>query len=123
MFPAFLVEEITVRESGESPVFDCGEQKEQSLIVTLGITHAVERESIDIEIHGSRDGISWDEKALLTFPPKYYCGTYDMWLASGVRYLKTVWRVSRWAGGDRRPYFSFYVFGEPAFARAMAGAA
>jgi hypothetical protein len=123
MFPAFLVEETTVRESGESPVFDCGEQKEQNLIVTLGITHAVERESIDVEILGSKDGVSWGEKAVLIFPPKYYCGTYPMWLASGVRYLKAVWRVSRWAGGDRRPYFRFYVLSEPAMAKAMAGAA
>ena len=48
MLPNFLMEETTVRESGESAVFDANEHSNQNLLLTFAITHAVEHESIDI---------------------------------------------------------------------------
>ena len=123
MLPVFLVEEATVRDSGEGIPFQCAEGVNRTLTITLGITHAVERQSLELEIYGSDDGVNWTEKPILTLPPKFYCGTYEASLLSSFRYLRAAWHLKRWGGGDRRPYFRFYVFSEPARARAMAGAA
>jgi hypothetical protein len=110
MLPNFLIEETTVRESGEGAVFDASELSDQSLLLTFGITHAVEQESIGVEIHGSKDGQNWTSKPIVTIGPKFYCGTYQMVLPlSDARYLKPVWRVARWSRGDKRPFFRFYV--------------
>jgi len=125
MLPMFLIEETTVRESGESAIFDTSEQTTHNLALTLGITHAVEQESIGIDIYGSEDGRSWSSKPIVSLAPKSYCGTYLLILPRpGARYVKAVWRVLRWSGGDDRPYFRFYLFAEPARARVKtAGAA
>lgn len=125
MLPLFLIEETTVRESGESAVFDVSEHANQNLLLTCGITHAIEQESIAIAILGSPDGVSWKLRPLASFAPKSYCGTYQLILPQcDVRYLKAVWNVARWAPGGSRPYFRFYVFAQPARARiAVAGAA
>jgi hypothetical protein len=123
MLPIFLVEETTVRESGEGAIFDTSEHSNQNLVLTLGITHAVEHESIGIDIDGSEDGLFWSPKPIATLAPKSYCGTYQLMLRRcEARYIKVVWRVRRWSGDDHRPFFRFYVFAEPARARA-AGAA
>jgi hypothetical protein len=125
MLPMFLVEEITVRESGESALFDTSEHPTRNLALTLGITHAIEQESIGIDIHGSEDGLSWSPKPVVSLAPKSYCGTYLLILPQcEARYIKAVWRVQRWSGGDDRPFFRFYLFAEPARSRAKtAGAA
>ena len=125
MLPNFLIEETTVRESGQSAVFDATEHSDQDLLLTFGITHAVERESIGIDIHGSKDGVDWPRKPLVSFTPKFYCGTYQLVLpACETRYLKAAWRVSRWSREGHQPFFRFYIFAESARARtATAGAA
>jgi hypothetical protein len=125
MLPIFLVEETTVRESGESAVFDAAEHSSQNLLLTLGITHAVEQESIGIAIHGSKDGVSWTPKPIATLAPKFYCGTYQLIVPPcEARYFKARWRVERWSQADRQPFFRFYIFAEAALARmAAAGAA
>jgi hypothetical protein len=125
MLPMFLIEETTVRESGESAIFDASEHYNQNLVLTLGITHAVEHESMGIDVHGSEDGVCWSPKPIVTLAPKSYCGTYQLLLQRcDARYIKVVWRVLRWSGGDQRPFFRFYVFAEPARARVRtAGAA
>ncbi|HVW83400.1 MAG TPA: hypothetical protein VHB50_01920 [Bryobacteraceae bacterium] len=124
MLPNFLVQETTVRECGESPVFALGEHADQNLLLTLGITHAMEQESLDVDIFVSRDGRTWGDKPVVNFPRKFYCGTYQMILPhSDARYLKAVWRVNRWGRGESRPFFRFYVFAQTARVRAMAGAA
>ena len=124
MVSNFLVEETAVRESGESQVFDCGEPANLNLILTLGITHALEQESIEIEVFGSKDGVKWRETPLLSVPPKYYCGTYEMNLpCQGFRFFKAAWRVKRWGRSEARPFFRFYIFGQAERRRAMAGAA
>jgi hypothetical protein len=123
MSPDFLVKEITVRQSGESQVFDCAEPLDHNLLLTLNIAHAVEHESLELDVYGSRDGVSWSRTPLLSLPPKSYCGTYKTSLAApGFRYFKAVWRVNRWSG-DRRPFFCFHIFVEAARVHAMAGAA
>jgi hypothetical protein len=123
MLPTFLVEETTVRESGESPVFDANQHFNHNLVLTFGVTHAIEHESIGIEIHGSKDGMSWPGKPIACLTPKFYCGTYQLVLPRcEARYLKARWRVTRWSRDHRPPFFRFYIFAEAERARA-AGAA
>ncbi len=124
MLPDFLVQEITIRASGESDPFACTEHLEHSLLLTLCIAHAVEHESLEVEIFGSADGIHWPSKHLKTFPEKSYCGCYDLTLPpSNARYLKAVWRASRWDRSESKPFFRFHVYIQHAHKRVMAGAA
>lgn len=124
MLPNFLLEESTVRESGESQAFDLADNNSDNLLLTLGITHAVEQESIDVDIVGSHDGETWSLRPLATFTQKFYCGTYQTILPrSPYRYVKVIWRMHRWGRGGSRPFFRFYLFVQPARARALAGAA
>ena len=124
MLPVFLVEETTVRESGQSAVFEVREYSNQNLLLTFGITHAVEQESIGVDIHGSTDGVAWPPNPIISFTPKFYCGTYQLILPRcRARYLKAVWRVSRWSRPDYMPFFRFYIFAHQARDRAAAAGA
>ena len=114
MLPDFLIEETTVRESGESSIFDASENPKQHLLLTLGITHAVEHESMGVDILASKDGRTWLPKPIVSFTPKSYCGTYTMIVStSETPYLKAVWRPHRWSRADHRPFFRFYLCAEP----------
>ena len=124
MLPNYVVQETTVRESGESAVFPLGEYSNSNLLITLGITHAMEQQSLDLDVYCSGDGKTWQDKPMATFPSKFYCGTYQLSLppADG-RFVKAVWRVNRWGRGQSRPLFRFYVCAEPARDNVFAGAA
>ena len=125
ILPGFLIEETTIRESGQSAVFELSDDYSRELVVTFGITHAVEKESIGVEIYGSHDGVAWQARPLASFTPKSYCGTYDLMLAPrGARYLKAVWSVKRWSREEARPFFRIYVSVRSARVRTLtAGAA
>jgi len=114
MLPQFLVPETTVREAGTGPVLDLGVDRGDSLILTLGITRIIEQESLDVSIWGSADGSDWGTKPLLSFPQKFYCGTYQILLdlsdSPDVRYLRAKWQANRWGKGDTKPLFTVYVF-------------
>jgi hypothetical protein len=114
MLPQFLLPETTVREAGTGPGIDLGDQQGGTLILTLGITRIIEQESIDISIWGSADGAEWGAKALIAFPQKFYCGTYQILLDltdhSDVRHLRVKWGVNRWGKGDSKPLFTIYLF-------------
>jgi hypothetical protein len=122
MLPSFLVEETIVRESGESDVFNASEH--DKVLLTLGITHAVEQESIGVDILGSPDGLSWSSDAVFSFTPKSYCGTYQMVVpTSSHRYLKAVWKPHRWSRADNRPFFRMYLHAEPQQEKILAASA
>src|ERR1700750_1099848 len=108
MLPEFLVAETTVREAGTGPAMVL-DQPGGTLVLTLGITRIIEQESIDISIWGSTDGTDWGTKALVTFPQKFYCGTYQIILDLSdrpeIKYLRTKWQVNRWGKGDPKPLF------------------
>ena len=114
MLPQFLLPETTVREAGTGPDIDLGKPQGGTLILTLGITRIIEQESIDISIWGSADGADWGKNALISFPQKFYCGTYQILLdlseGPPVKYLRTKWQVNRWGKGDPKPLFSIYLF-------------
>jgi hypothetical protein len=114
MLPQFLLPETTVREAGTGPDIDLGNLQGGTLILTLGITRIIEQESIDISIWGSADGKDWGAKPLISFPQKFYCGTYQILLdvseGPTVKYLRAKWQVNRWGKGDPKPLFSIYLF-------------
>jgi hypothetical protein len=116
MLPNFLLPENVSREDGAGPVMDLGGAQGKIISLTLGITRIIEQESLDVSIWGSSNGTDWGARPLLSFPQKFYCGTYSILLdltgEPGVRYLRAQWKMNRWGRGDQRPLFDFYVFAE-----------
>jgi hypothetical protein len=125
MFPEFLLPETTVREAGAGPEISLGDQRGETLVLTLGITRIVEQESLDLSIWGSADGSDWGARPLVSFPQKFYCGTYQMVIDLSrhpdVKYLRVKWQVNRWGKGDSKPLFGIYLFVQ-AMARQMVAA-
>jgi hypothetical protein len=114
MLPQFLLPETTVREAGTGPDIGLSEEQRGTLILTLGITRIIEQESIDISIWGSSDGKDFGAKPLVSYPQKFYCGTYQIFLdlsdRPDVRFLRAKWQVNRWGRGDPKPLFTVYLF-------------
>ena len=110
MLPEFLIPETTVREAGSGLVVSLGENIGGVLLLTLGITRIVEQESLDVSIWGSEDGNHWAAKPLLTFPQKFYCGTYqtqiDLSDHPEINCLRAKWQVNRWGRGNSTPSFT-----------------
>jgi len=109
-----LLEEILADADGVGPVFQLGEQRGKLLILTLGVTHITELDSVLISIWGSLDGKAWGLTPLVSLPPKYYCGLYSasLNLASSpdLRYLRVHWHVRRSKGYAKHdPACGFYV--------------
>jgi hypothetical protein len=116
MLPEFLLPETTIREAGAGPDTSLGDQAGGTLILTLGITRIIEQESIDISIWGSADGSDWGAKPLVSYPQKFYCGTYQVLLDLSehpdAKYLRVKWQVNRWGRGDPKPLFTVYLFAQ-----------
>lgn len=114
MIPQFLLPETTVREAGTGPDIVLGAERGGTLILTLGITRIIEQESLDISIWGSADGKDFGTKPLISFPQKFYCGTYQILLDlsehENIRYLRAKWQMNRWGKGDPKPLFTVYLF-------------
>ena len=111
-----LMEETPVREAGQGPVFDAAPFDGHSVVLTLGITHAVEQETIELDLLASDDGKNWMPRPVVSFTAKSWCGTYQAVLPAAEfgaqRFLRPAWRVSRWARGGGNPFFRIYLFGE-----------
>lgn len=127
MLPTFLVPESEQRSDGESQAVELGRAADKLICLTLGITRIIEQESLDVAILGSADGKDWGSQPLISFPQKFYCGTYSILLdlskSPDVAYLKAQWKMNRWGRGETKPLFEFYVFVEEAEGvRATAGA-
>jgi hypothetical protein len=116
MLPEFLIPETTVREAGSGLVVSFEDMQGDELLFTLGITRIIEQQSLDLSIWGSADGKEWGAKPLVSFPQKFYCGTYQVRLDlsdhPNVRYLRAKWQVQRWGKGDPKPLFTIYLFTE-----------
>jgi len=116
MLPEFLIPETTVREAGSGVVMSLGDNAGGMLLLTLGITRIVEQESLDVSIWGSEDGNHWGVRPLLTFPQKFYCGTYqtqiDLSDHPEIKCLRAKWQVNRWGRGNSTPLFTIYLFAE-----------
>jgi hypothetical protein len=109
----YLLPETEVREPGYGSPFDLGENRPGQLQVTLGITHIIEHQSLDLVIEGSEDGVHWLPQPLAAFSQKFYCGSYRMLVNLKdhpvVRYLRPKWSLSRWARGNKDPLFGIYL--------------
>ena len=118
MLPNFLVQETVIREAGSGPELAVDPASGGLLVLTLGITRIIEQESLDVSIWGSADNADWGAKPLVSFPQKFYCGTYQLLLDlaqhAEVKYLRAKWQVSRWGRGDPKPLFGFYLFAQDA---------
>jgi hypothetical protein len=116
MLPQFLLPETTVREAGTGPNISLDQKQGGTLILTLGITRIIEQQSIDISIWGSADGLDFGTKPLVTYPQKFYCGTYQILLDMSdhpdVRFVRVKWQVNRWGKGDPKPLFTIYLFAQ-----------
>lgn len=114
MLPRFLLPETTVREAGNGSELELGTAQGRLVLLTLGITRIIEQESLDVSVWGSADGQEWGSKPLVSFPQKFYCGTYQILLDLGAhpdaRFLRVKWNAQRWGKGSSQPLFGFYVF-------------
>ena len=124
MTSVFLLPEGVVRENGQGPEVALESAQGKSLLVTLGVTRILERETLEVAILGSIDGTGW--QPLVTYPKKSYCGTYSLLLDlsqhQDVSHLRVQWHMSRWDQRKPKPVFAFYVSMEELRAR-VAGAA
>jgi len=123
MLPGFLLPETTIREAGAGPEVDLGESRGGVILLTLGITRIIEQESLDVAIWGSPDNVEWGAKPIITFPQKFYCGTYqillDLRAHPDVRFLRTKYQAQRWGKGAPKPLFGAYVFAQGTQPQAM----
>jgi hypothetical protein len=114
MLPGFLLPETTIREAGTGEALDVAEFAGRVLLLTLGITRIIEQQSLDVSIWGSTDGKEWGAKPLISFPQKFYCGTYQILLDlsqhADVGQIRAKWGVARWGKGDPKPLFGAYLF-------------
>lgn len=114
MVDTFLVPENTVvSEKGDGPSAEVSGAGNRVFLLTLKITNIVEQESLDVSIFGSPDGTNWGQKALVSFPQKFYRGETPMLLdltqAADVKFLRAHWEVNRWGRGPEKPTFQFQV--------------
>jgi len=124
MLPNFLVQETVIREAGTGPELSVDSVPGGLLLLTLGITRIIEQQSLDLSIWGSADGADWGAKPLISFPQKFYCGTYQLLLdlaqRPDIKFLRAKWQASRWGRGEPKPLFGFYLFVQDATKQAIA---
>jgi len=126
MLPNFLVADGVRREDGFSEAVDLGPAAGKLLVLTLGITRIIEQESLDVSLWTSADGAEWSAQPVISFPQKFYCGTYtilaDLSDQPGALFLRIGWKMSRWGRGDPKPLFGFYIFAQESKVQSLATA-
>jgi hypothetical protein len=126
MIEGYLVPETTVRDSGDGHALHVGAER-GFLLLTLGITRTVEKESLNISIWGSPDGVYWGDKPIFTLPRRFYCGIYqnvfDLSEHDDVKFLRAKWQVNQWGRGDRKPLFTVYLHAQQSLRHALAASA
>ncbi|HWR52035.1 MAG TPA: hypothetical protein VN428_13060 [Bryobacteraceae bacterium] len=127
MLPAFIIPEGTIREDAEGPEISLGASQGKPVLLTLGITRIIEQESLDVSIWGSKDGADWGAKPLISFPQKFYCGTYQLLLDLAqhpeITRLRAKFKVARWGRGEPKPLFGVYLFAQETERQVMARSA
>jgi hypothetical protein len=127
MLPVSLLPEDVVRMDGAGPAVDVNRVAGKLLVLTLGITRAIEQTSLSISIWGSTDGANWGSRPLATIPQKSYCGHYSTLLNLAanpdVRYLRAEWKLYRLSKFIGTPLFGFSLDAEESGARIHAAVA
>jgi len=116
----FLLPESSLREAGTGPELFLGKEPDP-VSVTVEVSRATEKESLEISIWGSDNGVNWTPVAKL--PRLFYCGTYRVPLhldSDSVKYLKAEWQVDRWMTGEGKPLFTTAISVERGDALALA---
>jgi hypothetical protein len=111
---AFLVpEKTTVTAKGDGPILELKPSEGRVFLLTLAITNIIEQESLDVSVHGSTDGATWDLKPIVAFPQKFYCEEtpllLDLTTRPEVKFIRAHWEVARWGRGSETPVFEFHV--------------
>lgn len=114
MIEAFLVPEKTVATAkGDGPAVDLTSGSTRVFLLNLAITDIIEQEALDVSVHGSPDGTTFDPKPVAAFPQKFYRGEYPLLVdVSGTPEVKAIrahWEVNRWGRGTETPMFEFCV--------------
>lgn len=116
MLPNFLFPESPVQKDGEGPVVPVEGAAGKTIQLTLGITDAIEQESLEVAVHGSADGENWTPKPLISFPQKFQTGIFTLLLdlsqTPDIQCLKVKYKTGRWGHWTTPPQFTFYVFAE-----------
>ena len=125
MLPLILLPDMIRRDCGFGPGVSIPNDA-RAMQITLGITHMMERESLDVAVWGSSDDAGWGAKPLVHFPQKSYCGTYSLLLdltsSRAIRSLRVEYKLNRWGADNLTPLFSFYVMASIPVCAAAAGA-
>ena len=105
-----LLSENVFRLDGSGSDLALEAARGKPLLLKLGITRALEHQSLDLSVWGSADQSHWQQ--LTAFPKKFYCGTYlqvlDLTRLPEIRFLRAQWKMSRWErGDDASPLFGF----------------
>jgi hypothetical protein len=114
MTDAFLVPEKTmVTAKGDGPMVEVKPAESRVFLLTLAITNIIEQESLDVSVHGSTDGATWDLKPIVAFPQKFYREEVplllDLTARPEVKFIRAHWEVARWGRGTETPMFEFHV--------------
>ena len=114
MMDAFLVpEKTTVTAKGDGPIIEVKPEESRVFLLTLAITNIIEQESLDVSVHGSSDGVTWDRKPIVAFPQKFYREEVplllDLTARPDVKFIRAHWEVARWGRGSETPMFEFHV--------------
>jgi hypothetical protein len=116
-----LVPECLIFRDGIAPAVELGSSRGRLLVVTLEVHRVTEQDGLLVSVWGSADKSDWGTTALLTFPPKSYCGVYSALLnlanKTDISCLRVHWNVRRWAKGESTPAFGFSVTAEESGSR------
>jgi hypothetical protein len=108
---ALVPEKTVVQAKGDGPAIGINAATTRTFLLTLDITNIVEQEALEIFIHGSADGATWDAKALATLPQKFYRGQtpflLDLRSHPDVKFIRAHWETARWGRGSETPMFEF----------------
>ena len=108
-----VMEKTVVSSKGDGPVLGLSGAQDRVFLLTLNITQIIEQEALDVTIHGSADGVTWNAKPVATFPQKFYRAEHPLLLdltgLAEVKFLRAHWEVARWGRGSETPMFEFNV--------------
>ena len=105
-----------LESNGNGESFDISSSESRTFLCCLTVSEQLEQESLDVSIWGSADGQNWGTKPILSFPQKFYCGTYQILLDltdhPDLKYVRAKWQLNRWGKGDPKPLFTVYLFAQ-----------
>lgn len=113
MIETVLVPSAVVTAKGDGAPVDVSGASSRVFLLTLAITKIIEQEALELSIHSSADGATWDAKPVTTFPQKFYCEEtpflLDLTAHPDAKFVRAHWEVARWGRGTETPMFEFHV--------------